>query len=154
MKTPIVIDRDAKIITVTKEFLIAAGCFDSPEYTTHLELLQKYPDYTITHHKKKNSSGDKVNGNLTYKDIEDFIANHEKDEAKCKAIMDEYQTLKQFLKGRKGAYITVKNWFLSKYEEVFNQRKEQLEAQKREERAKKTLYVPTSEKKGGDSSEA
>ena len=154
MKNPILIDRDKKIITVSKEFLIAAGCFGSPEYTTYTELLQKYPDHTITYHKKKSGTGDKVNGALTYKDIEDFIISHEKDETTRKAVLDEYETLKRFLKGRKGAYITVKNWFLSKYEEVFNQRRAELEEQKRKERAKKTLYVPNGTKEGGASNEA
>lgn len=151
MKNPILLDRDEKTITVTKEFLIAAGCFGSPEYNTYIELLQKYPDYTIIHHKKKNNSGNKVNGGLSYKDIEDFITSHEQDESKREAVLDEYKTLKQFLKGRKGAYITVKNWFLSKYEDVFNQRKEELEQQKRKERENNVLYVPGKEKKGGES---
>ena len=150
MATPILIDRDTQTITVTKQFLIAAGCFGSPEFNTYTELLERYPGFTITHQKKKNTSSSTATGNLTYEKIEEFIASYEKDKANREATLKEYETLKRFLKGRKGAYITVRKWFLSKYEDVFEERMAELEEQKRKKLAKTNIYVPVSDKKGGD----
>ena len=150
MATPILIDRDTQTITVTKQFLIAAGCFGSPEFNTYTELLERYPGFTITHQKKKNTSSNTATGNLTYEKIEEFIASYEKDEANREATLKEYKTLKRFLKGRKGAYITVRKWFLSKYEDVFEERMAELEEQKRKKLEVTNLYVPVTGKKGGD----
>jgi len=150
MATPILIDRDTQTITVTKQFLIAAGCFGSPEFNTYTELLERYPGFTITHQKKKNTSSKPATGNLTYKRIEEFIANYEKDDTTRDAILKEYETLKRFLRGQKGAYITVRKWFLSKYENVFDERLAELEEQRRKKVEEITLYVPTTDKKGGD----
>ena len=67
--------------------------FGSPEFNTYTELLERYPGFTITHQKKKNTSSNTATGNLTYEKIEEFIASYEKDKANREATLKEYETL-------------------------------------------------------------
>ena len=48
-----VLDRSAKTITATREFLIRAGQFGSAEFNILLDMQKSNPGYTVVEHKIK-----------------------------------------------------------------------------------------------------
>lgn len=124
-----VLDRNAKTITVTREFLIRAGQFGSTEFSILLDMQNSNPGFTVVEHKIKRNPSKNVHAALTYDKMVDFIKGYYKDEAELKAALSEYIIIKKTSKTMSAAYAYVKNWFLGKYKAEF-------EAYEEEKRAK------------------
>lgn len=129
MNTVKTISREEKTITVTKDFLMKAGKFGTPEFSDMMELRAKYPGYAIVEYHIARNTDKQTYGNLTYEVMESFILNNETDAATRKAVWEEYQIVRKVaLTFKKGAYISVKKWFLDKYKAVFEAEKAAKEA--------------------------
>lgn len=68
-----VLDRNAKTITATREFLIRAGQFGSTEFNILLDMQKNNPGYTVVEHKIKRNPNKNVHEALNYDEMIDFI---------------------------------------------------------------------------------
>ena len=136
------IDRIAKTITVYKAFLIASGEYGSTAYQLRMELSTRYPGFDFIQYKPNRTKTDEVYDNPTYSQMEKFIKGYEATEKGAAEAMAELNDLRMLLKGRKGAYPKVKEWFLNKYADEFARRKKEEADKKREERESTFLYHP------------
>ena len=136
------IDRDKKTIYATKSFLIKAGQFDTTEFNTLNDMLKTFPGFKVEEEKIARNASKEAYGNLTYAVMKTFIENYETSDAKRKAMMEEYETIKTVSKTQRGAYAFVKSWFLKKYGAEFNRRKKELETKRREAKEAHLLYTP------------
>lgn len=136
------IDRIAKTITVYKAFLIASGEYGSTAYQLRMELAARYPGFDFIQYKPNRTKTDEVYDNPTYSQMEKFIKGYEATEKGAAEVMAELNDLRILLKGRKGAYPKVKEWFLNKYADEFARRKKEEADKKREERERTFLYHP------------
>lgn len=136
------IDRTAKTITVYKAFLIASGEYGSAAYQLRMELAARYPGFDFIQYKPNRTKTDEVYDNPTYSQMEKFIKGYEATENGAAEVMAELNDLRMLLKGRKGAYPKVKEWFLDKYAAEFARRKKEEADKKREERERTFLYHP------------
>lgn len=128
MKNEMIIDKANKILTVTKDFMMKAGQFGTPEFEKALEAKQNFPGFTLVVRTIKRNSEKWTYGKLTYDRMEDFIQNHEKDVETREAKLKEFELVKAWAKTQKAAYAKVKEWFLNEYKEDF---KKEQEAQKK-----------------------
>lgn len=136
------IDRTAKSIIVHKAFLIASGEYGSAAYQLRMELAARYPGFAFAQYKPNRTKSDEVYDNPTYPQMEKFIKGYETTESGLAEAMAELNDLRTLLKGRKGAYIKVKEWFLNKYADEFARRKEEEADKKRAARESNFLYHP------------
>ena len=136
------IDRIAKTITVNKDFLIASGEYGSTAYQLRMELSNRYPGFDFIQYKPNRAKTDEVYDNPTYSQMEKFIKGYEATEKGAAEVMAELNDLRMLLKGRKGAYPKVKEWFLNKYADEFARRKKEETDKKRKERESSFLYHP------------
>lgn len=136
------IDRIAKTITVYKAFLIASGEYGSNAYHLRAELSNRYPGFAFIQYKPNRTKTDEVYDNPTYSQMEKFIKGYEATEKEAAEVLAELNDLRALLKGRKGAYPKVKEWFLNKYADEFARRKKEEADKKREERERTFLYHP------------
>lgn len=113
------IDRVEKTITVSRNDLIAAGQFGTPEFEQMMRMRTEFPGYAIVEHHIKRNADKQSYGKLTYDVMEGFIESHETDEQKRAAVLKEYETIKKISKTQRAAYAFVKKWFLGKYGEEF-----------------------------------
>ena len=114
-----VLDRNAMTITVTREFLIRAGQFGSPEFNILLDMQKTNPGFTVAEQKCKRNSDKVVHAALTYDKMVDFMKGYHKDENELKAALSEYIIIKKTSKTMPAAYAYVKKWFLGKYKDAF-----------------------------------
>ena len=114
-----VLDRNAKTITVTREFLIRAGQFGSTEFNILLDMQKTNPGFTVAEQKCKRNSDKVVHAALTYDKMVDFMKGYHKDENELKAALSEYIIIKKTSKTMPAAYAYVKKWFLGKYKDAF-----------------------------------
>ena len=114
-----VLDRNAKTITVTREFLIRAGQFGSTEFNILLDMQKANPGFKVTEQKCKRNSDKVVHAALTYDKMVDFMKGYHKDENELKAALNEYIIIKKTAKTMPAAYAYVKKWFLGKYKDAF-----------------------------------
>ena len=113
------IDRVNKTITVSRNDLIAAGQFGTPEFEQMMRMRTEFPGYAIVEHKIKRNDDKQTYGKLTYDVMEGFIESHETDAQKRVVMLKEYETIKRISKTQRAAYAFVKKWFLGKYGEEF-----------------------------------
>lgn len=125
-----VLDRNAKTITVTREFLIRAGQFGSTEFNILLDMQKTNPGFKVTEQKCKRNPNKTVHAALTYDEMVDFIKGYYEDENELRAALSEYIAIKKTSKAMPGSYAFVKKWFLAKYKADF-------EAYEQEKKAKK-----------------
>ena len=135
------IDRSTKTIIVTKQFLIAASQFGTPEFNLYMDLTREYPNYTFVEYKITRNPDKQVYGKLTYEVMEEFTKGYENDEATLEAVLAEYEIVKKISLTQKAAYAYVKKCFLAKYKDEFNRRKAELEAEQRAKNEARMLYV-------------
>jgi len=138
------IDRTAKTITVYKAFLIASGEYGSTAYQLRMELATRYPGFDLIQYKPNRAKTDEVYDNPTYLQMEKFIKSYETTESRIAEVTAELNDLRTLLKGRKGAYPKVREWFINKYADEFARRKKEEADKKRKERESTFLYHPTS----------
>lgn len=124
-----IIDKASKTLTVTKDFMMKAGQFGTPEFEKALEAKQNFPGFTLVVRTIKRNSEKWTYGKLTYDRMEDFIQNHEKDVETREAKLKEFELVKAWAKTQKAAYAKVKEWFLNEYKEEF--RKQEQEAKEK-----------------------
>ena len=124
MKNEMTINHDAKTLTVTKDFMMKAGQFGTPEFEKALEAKRDFPGYTLVVRTIKRNSEKRTYGKLTYEVMAQFIASHEKDEAVRKAKLKEFELIKEWAKTQKAAYAKVKEWFLNEYKDEFKKEEE------------------------------
>ena len=124
-----IIDKTSKTLTVTKDFMMKAGQFGTPEFEKALEAKQNFPGFTLVVRTIKRNSEKWTYGKLTYDRMEDFIQNHEKDVETREAKLKEFELVKAWAKTQKAAYAKVKEWFLNEYKEEF--RKQEQEAKEK-----------------------
>ena len=113
------LDRNAKTINVTREFLIRAGQFGSTEFNILLDMQKTNPGFKVTEQKCKRNSDKVVHAALTYDKMVDFMKGYHKDENELKAALSEYIIIKKTSKTMPAAYAYVKKWFLGKYKDAF-----------------------------------
>ena len=135
------IERSTKTIIVTKQFLIAASQFGTPEFNLYMELTREYPNFTFAEYKITRNPDKQVYGKLTYEVMEEFIKGYEINEATREAVLKEYEIVKKISLTQKAAYAYVKKWFLAKYKDEFNRRRAELEAEQRAKNEARMLYV-------------
>ena len=128
MKTP-TIDRQKKTITVTKEFMILAGQFDTQEFEILNELQQNHPGYEIQIRTIAHNPNKRAYGELTYKAMRDYITGHESDETRADTLA-EFEAVQKVAKTMRGTYALVKKWFLDKYGEDFKKFQDAQKAKK------------------------
>jgi len=136
-----VIDRNAKTITATREFLIRAGQFGSTEFSILLDIQKSHPDYTVVEHKIKRNPNKNVYGKLTYDKMDDFIRGHYSDEKKLQDALIEFRIIKKTSKAMPAAYAYVKSWFLDKYKTEFDAYEKALKAKEAERKAKEDAIL-------------
>lgn len=125
------IDRQSKVILVSRSTLIAAGQFGTPEFHQMMEMRQKFPGYEFKEQKIERNPDKRTYGNLTYKVMGEFIENHETDENVKGAALKEYEAVKAISKTQRAAYVYVKKWFLDKYGEEFKEFQKKMDEKKR-----------------------
>lgn len=130
-----------KNIVVTKEFMVRAGQFGTPEFHQMMDMRSKQPTFSVVEYKITRNSEKKTYGKLTYETMGKFIANHETDAATRKAMLAEFDAVQKIAKTQKAAYIFVKKWFLGKYKEVFDAYQMEQEAQKKANQEAHLLYT-------------
>ena len=136
------IDRNTKTIIVYRDFLVAAGEYGSAAFELKMELAAKYPGFDFIQYKPNRTKTDEVYDNPSYKDMESFIKGYETTDAGYNEAMAELNDLRALLKGKRGAYLKVKEWFLDKYAAEFARRKQQEADKKRTKRESDFLYHP------------
>ena len=125
------IDRQSKVILVSRSTLVAAGQFGTPEFAQMMEMRQKFPGYEFREQKIERNPDKRTYGNLTYKVMGEFIESHETDQIAKAAALKEYEAVKAISKTQRAAYAYVKKWFLDKYGEVFKDFQAKMDEKKR-----------------------
>ena len=69
----IVVDFEAKVITVTSNFAKRAGIVGSPEYHTLVEVMRDFPDYALRVKRTHSHYKPSPYSRLTYADMEEYI---------------------------------------------------------------------------------
>ena len=106
-------------ITVTRKFLKDAGVIGSPAYNELARVRKDLPDFQIVQREITKKQGKKTYGKLTYEVMADFIAVKEEEDAP--AVLAEFERVKALSKVQAGQYAFVKNWFLNRYKDEFQQ---------------------------------
>ncbi len=70
MKNEMIIDKANKTLTVTKDFMMKAGQFGTPEFEKALEAKQNFPGFTLVVRTIKRNSEKWTYGKLTYDRME------------------------------------------------------------------------------------
>lgn len=137
-----VINRVKETITVSRAFQIAAGNIGSAEHQEYLRMTEQYPGFRIEVHQKSRKKAEGIFGDLTYDGMKDFIKGYEETDDDCAAAIKELDDMRALYKGQRGAYLKVKEWFLTKYQDEFDRRKAAKEAAAREKHESNFLFHP------------
>ena len=123
MTTP-VLNHKNHTIEMTKKFYKASCKFGTDEYEIIFKMLERCPNYkpvikTTAKSKKSEDSKKTYFKGLTYKYMEEYIADHDNEK---KEIRAEYDEMRKCAKGHSSikGYDTIKKWFLKKYPAVAN----------------------------------
>ena len=90
----IVVDFEAKAITITRNYSKRAGIVGTPEYRTLVEVMREFPDYKLCI--KSSPSRISANSKLTYSDMVEYI-NSNVDESQRKEKLLQLQWNKAIL---------------------------------------------------------
>lgn len=135
--------REKKTIYATKNFLINASQFGTPEFNELMDAKRNFPTFEVKEYKIKRNANKQTYGKLTYEHMKEFIESFETDEQQRAAVLNEYEAVQVIAKTQKAAYVYVKKWFLGKYGNEFKKRQEELDEQKRQKKESFLLYMPT-----------
>lgn len=136
------INRIEQTITISRAFQIAAGNINSAEYQEYLRMKEQYPDFTIIVHQKSRKKADDIFGDLTYEGMKNFIRGYEATQEAYDDAIAELEDLRALYKGQRGAYLMIKKWFLTKYQDEVARRKAVKEERTRQKRESDFLYHP------------
>ena len=137
------IDRQKKTITVSKEFMILAGQFDTQEFEILNELQQNHPGYEIVIRTITRNPDKRNYGELTYDNMHKFIEGYE-EPANLDAALAEFEAVQKVAKTMRGTYALVKKWFLEQYGKEFKKFQDAQKAKKVDPNAH-LLYNPDEE---------
>ena len=140
MKMPIV-NRQKKTITVSKEFMINAGQFDTQEFDILNEMQQTHPGYEIQIHTIARNPNKRDYGDLTYDNMRKYIEGYE-DSTDLVDALAEFEAVQKVAKTMRGTYALVKKWFLEKYGDEFKRFQDAQKAKKAAEHDTHLLYNP------------
>ena len=109
----------SKEILISKTFQKAAMNPNSMEYKDLAEVMEKHPDYTISHRAIKKNTHKETYAGLTYEYMRDYIifTSTKEEEAKNVAEFDELILISR-CQPKNLRYPTIKKWFLAKYPEI------------------------------------
>lgn len=141
-KHNVTVERTSKKVIVPKSFMIAASQYGTEEFRMYQDIQTRYPGYAIEVAAPVHKNNGSVLGKLDYKSMEEFIMGHEATKEAASAVLEELSTVREFAKGRRGAYLMVRKWFCEKYSAEIERIKKEKEAQARIEREKHFLYHP------------
>ncbi len=113
------IDPESMTITVSREFLMKAGQFGTPEFFEALEM--KKDGYRLVERRIKRNPDKRTYADLTYDKMESFIEGYWTDEETHKAKLEEFDCIKKWAKTQPAAYAKVKEWFKSEYGKAFDE---------------------------------
>lgn len=116
MKNPVKVDLPNGRIVITRKFAEKAKTIGTDEFRYLQEIRMVHPDLEIVQRTIEKNESKKTYKNLTYANMEAFIAAQDGAES---AAMKEYKTIKRLSEGKNGSYAHVKKWFLNKYSEAF-----------------------------------
>lgn len=97
-----------------RAFAKNAAIVGSNEYNQLQACRKDYPDYTVVQRKIKRNASKECYRGLTYLYMEEYIASHERAEARRK----KYDELRLLAECHSIRYPTIKKWFLAAYPEV------------------------------------
>ena len=121
------IDREARVIEVTKAFDKASSRFGTAAYEAMLKARQDNPGYRVEVKKAPKAKVDHFRG-LTYEFMEKYIASHDNAEVNMATFMDHRAKSDEALEFGAEAlsYGEIKAWFLRTYPEfaAFQARRE------------------------------
>ena len=143
MKMP-TIDRQKKTITVSKNFMILAGQFDTQEFEILNELQQNHPGYDIQIRTITRNPNKRDYGELTYDNMRNYIKGTESPETLNDALA-EFEAVQKVAKTMRGTYALVKKWFLDKYGDDFKKFQDAQKAKKAAIADSHLLYNPDEE---------
>ena len=130
MKNTKRIDEAKMTVTVTKDFLMKAGQFGTPEFFEALEM--KKEGYTLVERKIKKNPDKQTYAELTYDKMKSVIEGYWTDAEVRKAKLDEFEYIKRWAKTQTAAYAKVKSWFKKNYGKFY----EEVEAKAKEAKTK------------------
>ena len=107
MKNTKRIDEAKMTVTVTKDFLMKAGQFGTPEFFEALEM--KKEGYTLVERKIKKNPDKQTYAELTYGKMKSVIEGYWTDAEVRKAKLDEFEYIKRWAKTHTAAYAKVKS---------------------------------------------
>ena len=113
------INKENKTIIVSKEFMMKAGQFGTPEFEKAMEAKRDFPGFTLVVRTIKRNADKRTYGNLTYERMAQFIENHETDDEVRAAKLKAFELMKKWARTQKAAYAKVKEWFLNEYKDEF-----------------------------------
>lgn len=102
----IVVDFEAKVITVTSNFAKRAGVAGTPEYHTLVGVMRDFPDYALRVKRTHSHYKPSPYSRLTYADMEATIMRCE-DDHKREAWLDEFNRKKYTV-----LFAQTKSWFI------------------------------------------
>lgn len=105
-------------------------------------MKEQYPDFTIIVHQKSRKKADDIFGDLTYEGMKNFIRGYEATQEAYDDAIAELEDLRALYKGQRGAYLMIKKWFLTKYQDEVARRKAVKEERTRQKRESDFLYHP------------
>ena len=102
----IVVDFEAKVITVTNNFAKRAGVAGTPEYHTLVGVMRDFPDYALRVKRTPSHHTPSPYSRLTYADMEAIIM-------RCEDVNKREEWLDEFNRGRCiFPFAQIKSWFI------------------------------------------
>ena len=111
------INEDNMTITVSKDFLMKAGQFGTPEFFEALQM--KKDGFTLVERKIKRNPDKRTDADLTYDKMKSFIEGYYADVKIRNAKLDEFESIKLWAKTQTAAYAKVKSWFKKEYGAIY-----------------------------------
>ena len=104
-------------ITVSKDFLMKAGQFGTPEFFEALDM--KKEGFRLVERKIKRNPDKRTDADLTYDKMKSFIEGYYADVKIRNAKLDEFESIKLWAKTQTAAYAKVKSWFKKEYDSAY-----------------------------------
>ncbi len=119
MKNTLKMDYNNKLILMDRTFAKKAENTRSDEYAELQRVRKDYPDFKVMRRTIKTNPKKQTYPSLTYEYMEDYILSHG-DDAEVQEALAEYRELRLIAKchGKGKGYPVIKQWFLTRYEEV------------------------------------
>lgn len=84
----IVVDFEAKVITVTNNFAKRAGVAGTPEYHTLVGVMRDFPDYALRVKRTPSHHTSSPYSRLTYADMEEYINRNVEESQRAEKLLE------------------------------------------------------------------